>query len=212
SEEGKGATFTVLLPVTKLEKVEEPVIEAPVFIAPEQSTPGQPVISKPSNPDAPSLLIIEDSQDIVAYIVNLLKEEYQILSAPNGVKGVELAQKEIPDLIISDVMMPEMDGFEVCRRIKTEVATSHIPIILLTAKADLESRLEGLEYGADAYLSKPFEERELKIRLRKLLELRKRLQDKFRVPGNWQAEGGADTPKKQAGESLLFDLEQYSAL
>ena len=212
SEEGKGATFTVLLPVTKLEKVEEPVIEAPVFIAPEQSTPGQPVISKPSNPDAPSLLIIEDSPDIVAYIVNLLKEEYQILSTPNGVKGVELAQKEVPDLIISDVMMPEMDGFEVCRRIKTEVATSHIPVILLTAKADLESRLEGLEYGADAYLSKPFEERELKIRLRNLLELRKRLQDKFRAPGNWQAEGGADTPEKQAGESLLFDLEQYSAL
>ncbi|MCO6490920.1 MAG: response regulator, partial [Phaeodactylibacter sp.] len=212
SEEGKGATFTVLLPVTKLEKVEEPDIEASVFIVPEQSTPDQPVISKPSNPDAPSLLIIEDSPDIVAYMVNLLKEDYQILSAPDGVKGVELAQKEVPDLIISDVMMPEMDGFEVCRRIKTEVATSHIPIILLTAKADLESRLEGLEYGADAYLSKPFEERELKIRLRKLLELRKRLQDKFRAPGNWQAEGGANTPKKQAGESLLFDLEQYSAL
>ncbi len=176
SKEGKGSTFTVLLPVTKLEKIEEPELEGPILIVPEQSTSEQAVTSKPSNPNAPSLLVIEDSPDIVAYIVNLLKEEYRILSAPNGVKGLELARKEVPDLIISDVMMPGMDGFEVCRRIKTELATSHIPVILLTAKADLESRLEGLEHGADAYLSKPFEERELRVRLKKLLESRKRLQ------------------------------------
>ena len=122
--------------------------------------------------DSPILLIIEDNADVVQYLNACLKEEYQIISVNNGKVGIEKAVELVPDVIISDVMMPEADGFEVCTTLKKNIHTSHIPIILLTAKSDVDSRIEGLEMGADAYLTKPFNEKELNIRLEKLLELR----------------------------------------
>jgi len=120
--------------------------------------------------DRPLLLLIEDNPDVLTYLKSCFQNKYQIEIALNGRSGIEKALSVIPDLIISDVMMPEKDGFEVCTFLKQEETTSHIPIVLLTAKADFDSKINGLERGADAYFSKPFHKEELLIRVAKLLE------------------------------------------
>lgn len=121
------------------------------------------------------LLIVEDNPDVIGYLKACYQNHFSIHVAYDGKEGAHLAIEEIPDIIISDVMMPEMDGFELCKKLKDDYRTSHIPIILLTAKADIPSRIEGLETGADAYIVKPFNQRELLVRMQKLLELRKKL-------------------------------------
>ena len=126
-----------------------------------------------------SVLIVEDSEDVRIFISELLKDNYTILLSENGQKGLESAFENLPDIIISDVMMPEMDGIEFCKRIKSDWRTSHIPVILLTAKASSESKIEGLETGADDYVTKPFNFRELYVRIKNLLEQRSSLKEKF---------------------------------
>ena len=111
-----------------------------------------------------------------------LQNDYHIQVAINGQEGIDMALEQVPDLIITDVMMPEKNGYEVCDILKRDERTSHIPIVMLTAKADFSSKIKGLEKGADAYLAKPFEKEELLVRLRKLLELRKELQQRYRHP------------------------------
>jgi len=178
SELGKGSTFFLSFPIQHnaplvtdstqdhfhIKTIPEIRIQAPV----EVTKDGLPV-----------LLIIEDSVDVTYYLQVCLEDQYQIVTCANGQEGVERAYELIPDVIISDVMMPKMDGFEVCRRIKTDVRTNHIPIILLTAKATMEDKLLGLDQGADAYLIKPFEKAELLLRLNKLMEIRQTLQKKY---------------------------------
>jgi signal transduction histidine kinase/ligand-binding sensor domain-containing protein/DNA-binding response OmpR family regulator len=127
----------------------------------------------------PSVLIVDDSEDVRRYLSNLLEEYYEVSEADNGESGIKAATENLPDLIISDIMMPSMDGIEFCNRIKSEWQTSDIPVILLTAKASFESRIEGLEIGADDYLTKPFDSRELFTRIKNLLEQRKRLREKY---------------------------------
>ncbi len=127
----------------------------------------------------PSILIVEDSEDVRSYLIGLLKNDYSINEAVNGEDGIRKSAEIMPDLILSDVMMPSMDGFEFCKKIKTDWQTSHIPVILLTAKASPESRIEGLETGADDYLTKPFSSKELLVRIKNLLEQRKNLREKF---------------------------------
>lgn len=127
----------------------------------------------------PLLLIIEDNEDVLTYIKYSLKEHYNIQVARDGQEGIDKALEIIPDVIISDVMMPKKDGFEVTQLLKQNTKTSHIPIILLTAKATQQNKLKGLKYGADAYLMKPFDKEELLIRLEKLVELRTRLQEHY---------------------------------
>jgi signal transduction histidine kinase/DNA-binding response OmpR family regulator len=126
-----------------------------------------------------TILIIEDNVDLRYYIRDNLPENYHILEAPDGEKGIELALDNVPDLIISDIMMPKRDGIEVCRAIKNDERTSHIPVILLTAKTDLQDKLDGLNTGADDYIPKPFDVNELVIRTRNLIETRKKLREKF---------------------------------
>ena len=121
------------------------------------------------------LLIVEDNLDVVGYLKACYQNHFSIHIAKDGKEGYEMAIVEIPDIVISDVMMPKMDGFELCKKLKEDYRTSHIPIILLTAKADIPSRIEGLETGADAYIVKPFNQRELLVRMQKLLELRRKL-------------------------------------
>jgi YesN/AraC family two-component response regulator len=125
------------------------------------------------------VLVVEDNPDVTSYICSFLENDYRILTAENGKEGLKKALAKYPDLIISDVMMPEMDGFEMCQKIKTDERISHIPVILLTAKADLDSKIDGLEYGADDYVTKPFEARELQIRSKNLIEQRRKLREKF---------------------------------
>ncbi len=124
------------------------------------------------------ILLVEDNADVVAYTASCLPE-YRLAVGKDGREGFEIACELVPDLIITDVMMPFVDGFEMSKRLRQDERTSHIPIIMLTAKADMESKLEGLNHGADAYLEKPFYKEELKVRIKKLLEQRKHLQKVF---------------------------------
>jgi YesN/AraC family two-component response regulator len=155
---------------------------------------------------------VEDNQDVTNYICSLLENDYQILTAGNGVVGLKIALKKYPDLIISDVMMPEMDGFELCKKLKTDERTSHIPIILLTAKANMESKIEGLEFGADDYISKPFEADELKVRSKNLIEQRRKLRNKFtRMIEINPAEIAATSLDEQFLKRLLDIFESHVA-
>lgn len=132
-----------------------------------------------NNGELPILLIIEDNNDVVEYLKTVLIPNYQIEVAVDGDQGINQALTSIPDLILCDVMMPVKDGYDVCKTLKQNFRTNHIPIVILTARADIDSRISGLEYGADAYLTKPFNRRELLVRIQKLIELRHKLIDKY---------------------------------
>lgn len=135
--------------------------------------------------DRLEILIVEDNHDLRSFVSNILQHDYKVIEAVDGIDGVEKAEATIPDLIISDVMMPRMDGFELCRKLKANEKTNHIPLILLTAKAAREHKLEGLETGADDYLVKPFDEAELLIRIKNLIAIRQKLQRKYQGE-SWQ--------------------------
>ena len=214
SELGKGTDFVVLLPVknegelissSQFEKL-EPTADAP---SAKRKKNRQPAKRSPAN--APLVLIVEDNDDVVAYIHSCLEQKYRIAIARDGQEGIDRALELIPDLIVSDVMMPEKDGFEVCRFLKTDERTSHIPVILLTAKADDASRLSGLIGGADAYLAKPFNPEELLIRAKKLIELRKNLRAHYRrIAGfNAQTDGiKVSTPEPTSDEVFVKKVRE----
>ncbi len=194
SSVGKGSVFTVLLPVkleSGLQKTEQklgaiPKISPDFFVGEDanngkksENKTAETIENQKLNVEKPLLLVIEDNPDVITYIVGILKNDYEIEVANNGKTGIEKALEIVPDIIISDVMMPEKDGYEVCETLKTDERTSHIPIILLTAKATQEDKLAGLRVGADAYLQKPFDKTELFVRLEKLVALRKSLQNRY---------------------------------
>jgi signal transduction histidine kinase/DNA-binding response OmpR family regulator len=178
SSYGKGSEFTITLPVTNNAEIEEFVAGKTAPLHKEETRnliyPADDGIISHSR-----LLIIEDNFELREYLVRLLGNEYQVLTAENGIRGIELATEHIPDIVLSDVMMPCKDGFQVCHELKNDFRTSHIPIVLLTARADTESRITGLEQGADAYLTKPFNKRELQICLHNILVQRETLRLKF---------------------------------
>lgn len=132
-----------------------------------------------SNKSDKTILVVEDNADMRAYIKSELIAEYNVLEAEDGLKGIEMATNNDIDLIISDIMMPNMDGMDYCKHIKTDLNTCHIPIILLTAKTDNQSKYQGIETGADDYISKPFEMEYLIIRIKNLLQTREQLQKSF---------------------------------
>ncbi|MCB9274892.1 MAG: response regulator [Lewinellaceae bacterium] len=187
SEPGKGTRFSIWLPVahkapqTPADRPEGVVetLSGAVFVEAGKSAE----VSDVGPNGRYTVLLVEDNPDVVTYLSSVLSLQFRILTAQNGQEGIEKALELSPDIIVSDVMMPVKDGFELCRELKTDERTSHIPIVLLTAKADQHSRVEGLAYGADAYLAKPFHREELLVRLEKLIELRRRLQERFRQPG-----------------------------
>lgn len=129
--------------------------------------------------DAPELLIVEDNNDVRKYLKKLFLPQYRILEAADGKAGWESALKHLPDLIISDILMPEMDGLQLCKKSKITLETSHIPVILLTARTSMLYRTEGFETGADDYITKPFDPNLLKLRVKNLITSRKRLREKF---------------------------------
>lgn len=135
--------------------------------------------SKVTNTEQEIILVIEDNSDVRSYICEQLEPEYKIFEASNGEDGIAIAQKEIPDLIITDVMMPRLDGYKFCKVLRKDEKTSHIPIIMLTAKAGLDDKIKGLEIGADDYLIKPFSAKELRVRVRNLIYQRKQLRKRF---------------------------------
>lgn len=132
-----------------------------------------------NDPSKPSVLVIDDNADIRAYVHTLLNSEYSIIEAADGTEGIRKAMKYVPDVIISDVMMPGIDGIECCRRLKGELQTCHIPVILLTACSLDEQRIQGYAGGADSYISKPFSSQLLLTRIRNLIESRQRMKQFF---------------------------------
>jgi signal transduction histidine kinase/DNA-binding response OmpR family regulator len=181
SAPGQGTEFTVYLPVKNEAPVTQPVLMEAAHENFTQAYPenGERIEKWQTHQELPHLLVIEDNPDVIQYIRAVLHGKYHLHIAQNGDDGIEKALASIPDIILSDVMMPGKDGFEVCRTLKNDLRTSHIPIILLTAKADIESRITGLEQGADAYLTKPFDSRELLVHLQKLIDLREKLKVKY---------------------------------
>lgn len=131
--------------------------------------------------EKPELLIVEDNEDMRAYLASELRSEYEVQIAKNGSEGFEKASKYIPDIIVSDFMMPVMDGLAMLQKVRSKQQTSHIPVVMLTAKADFESRISGIEKGADHYITKPFEMSELKIRIKSLLDQRARVSEHYRL-------------------------------
>nr|NQU91732.1 response regulator [Bacteroidota bacterium] len=190
---GKGTAFTVFLPVGRDHlKPEEIVVrddsfgesvKSVEFIDQVKQTTEPNIQEMLSDDDSekddtkPLLLIVEDNDDLRSYIRSYLTSDYRISEAIDGKIGLEKAIGKIPDLVISDVMMPKMDGMEFTRRLKADERTSHIPVILLTAKAAMEDKLEGLETGADDFLTKPFDTDELLVRIRNLILQRRKLKE-----------------------------------
>ena len=179
SEPGAGTQFTITLPVTNEAPLKEKMTEIETLEFTDSAERFQINKLPPDNTSAPVVLIVEDNRDLTEYLQHILATEYRVVSAADGKSGLEQAFELIPDIIVSDVMMPVMDGIALLERLKSDIRTSHIPVVMLTAKADITSRLTGLEKGADEYLAKPFHEKELRIRLRNLIDMRERMQQHF---------------------------------
>ncbi len=209
-----GTVFVILLPLNDgyLKKEERKLAHSDRNLATlvqtsitSGTTPEPSNTTSRPNKRKPKLLIVEDNQEIKDYIHKVLSREYQIFEAQNGKEGLEIAIKELPDCIISDVMMPEMDGIEMCDKIKKNEQTCHIPVIMLTAKTAIEQRIEGLKVGADSYIPKPFNIEHLKIRIQKLIELRRVMKNKYEGKGNLIKE--EITSLKSTDEKFLEKLE-----
>jgi signal transduction histidine kinase/DNA-binding response OmpR family regulator len=186
-------TFTILLPLDREQFSDDEIIETPSSL---EETTSETIpeeiplrVESEDEPDEkqwrmsqqerPLILLIEDNPDMRVYIRENLQDCYRVIEAVNGRQGRDLAFNKIPDLVLSDIMMPEMDGFQVCEAIKSDMRTSHIPVILLTARAEIKDKLKGLERGADDYISKPFVIEEIKVRVKNLIEQRQKLRERF---------------------------------
>ncbi|HCI70400.1 MAG TPA: hypothetical protein DHV30_07300 [Balneola sp.] len=176
---GVGTTFTINIPITN--NAARIIINEEVTDQELKNISSNSAIESReiANTDKNVVLLVEDNTDVRDFVYSIISEEFEVITAIDGNDGLEKARKFIPDIIVSDVMMPVKDGIELTDELKNDKATSHIPIILLTAKADVESRLFGLKSGADIYLSKPFNESELMIHLQNLLAQRERIRAKY---------------------------------
>ena len=192
SKINEGTEFTVRLPLGKAHLKDEEMndkpdaeaypdgpVDADLFVAEVDSSGIIEHEPKIPNEEATIVLIVEDNLDVRSYIRGILEPFFRIVEAQDGREGLDKAVKFIPDLVVSDIMMPKMDGYELCKTLKTDERTSHIPVILLTARAAGESKLEGLETGADDYIIKPFDSKELLVRVKNLIKSRQQLRQRF---------------------------------
>ena len=184
SELSKGSEFYITLPLSNEAEIEpdhgisyvDP--EAIQVIIPNLDSEwdlDEPYVSS----NEPILLLVEDNKDVLEYLISILEDTYSVVISKDGKDGLEKAKKIIPDIIITDIMMPQMNGYDLIEKLKGDIVTDHIPVIVLTALGDLDSKLSGLEIGADHYLTKPFSEKELILKVKNLISNRKKLQSKF---------------------------------
>ena len=211
SKVGEGSEFIVELPPGREHFSDDEIVEAAETFEFEKVVAEDSFINKKLRlvkneddrrleDDIAIVLIVEDNADVREYIKDSLGSGYRFEEAINGEEGLTKAEQVIPDLIISDIMMPKMDGNDLSKRIKNNEKTSHIPVILLTAKSEQESKLAGLKTGADDYLTKPFDTKELQIRISNLIEIRRKLQDKY--------SRGDFIPVKRGEGKKLSNLEE----
>jgi signal transduction histidine kinase/ligand-binding sensor domain-containing protein/DNA-binding response OmpR family regulator len=190
SEEGFGSTFTITLRKGRAHFAPEQIVDESVAIAWTPRAAGQPALpplaavvaapdGAPADEDMTTVLVVDDNADVRAYVKQHLVPRYRVIVALNGEQGLEIARRLLPDLVLSDVMMPEMDGYALCRALKTDPETDFIPVILLTARAEAEDRLAGLTERADDYLTKPFDVRELLARIGNIIAMRRRLRERY---------------------------------
>jgi signal transduction histidine kinase/DNA-binding response OmpR family regulator/ligand-binding sensor domain-containing protein len=190
SQPGKGSVFTITLPIAReaYQVPDDNNIFLPVTnlaetvsqefgYRPVEAVREMPVADTEARPY--SILVVDDNPQIVILLQNILADKYHVLTATQGREALHLLEEEKVDLVISDVLMPEMDGLTLCRNIKDNIQTSHIPIILLTAKGEIEDRIEGLQVGADSYIPKPFHPEHLFIRIEKLIKTREQARKRF---------------------------------
>lgn len=180
SQIGKGSIFTVMIPANQ--HIQEEIIaqkrenDDPA----EEITFEEDIVSEDQRTKLPLMLIVDDNHDFRNFLTTLFTQNYRILSAEDGEKAYQIILNKMPDLIICDVMMPKMDGFELCKMVKNDIRISHIPIILLTAKAGDENKYRGLEAGAEDYISKPFNMEMLTLKVNRILERQKKTRDQFK--------------------------------
>lgn len=189
SQPDEGSTFTVTLPIsleagTSALTAQQPKTPVLASLRPDHNDEGSVGLTEPGGlqPDSgelPLLLLVDDNEDVRHYLRMLFTADYRLLEAENGRQGLAKASQMLPDLVVCDLMMPDMDGLAFCEGLRQQLATDHIPVILLTAKADLDSRIDGLRRGVDDYLAKPFHPLELQTRVQNLLQQRRRLRDRF---------------------------------
>lgn len=214
SQLGAGTRFTVQLPLRR--NAGTPKLALPGAAQSSKPLPAPTSLTEGAAPkpershEKPLLMIVEDNEDVALYLEQTLAHAYHTLIAPDGQEGVEMALERIPDIVITDVMMPKMDGFELCATLKADERTCHIPIIMLTAKAMEEDRIAGLKTGADAYLMKPFQKEELLVRLDKLTELRRSLQQFYQARWPLPAATASHSPisKSTLDEQFLQKISQ----
>jgi DNA-binding response OmpR family regulator len=204
---GKGSTFTVTLPALQAPDGDalpnEPLTIATAPPAEPTAPPSDPA---EETPDKPLVLVVEDNADMRALLGEHLAREYRVEQAGDGEHGLHRALDLVPDLVVSDVMMPRRDGFDLLAALKADIRTSHIPVVLLTARADAESRLKGIGRGADGYLAKPFARLELLALLRNLIDGRNRLRER------WQAAPGLTPAQLELPSEEQVFLEKVQAL
>ena len=204
SAPGQGSSFRVKLPFVEAEEVVGPAEPLPAahLLPAETALP-----AAAAGQAKPLLLLVEDQPDMVRFLQNILQQDYSVITAANGAMGLQIALQTVPDLIISDVMMPEMDGLELCRRLKSDVRSSHIPLVMLTAKTEDHDKQAGLGQGADVYLTKPFDKNLLLLQLASLLRLRQNMQHHFTsllMQPAGAKEAAADPAQQAAAEDQRF--------
>ncbi|HRI61409.1 MAG TPA: response regulator, partial [Saprospiraceae bacterium] len=214
SRVGEGTTFTIRLPISnRAEKVAAQPEDRAWSSVQNLANRREPETSNQQPVTTNRLLLIEDNPDVMEYLAACLRDRYVLDFAYDGEAGIEKALETVPDLVISDVMMPGKNGFEVCEVLKNDERSSHIPLVLLTAKADIDSRLAGLRRGADAYLAKPFHPEELLLTLNNLLELRRQMQARYldwatrEIPATETASPAAD-PENEFLKKLRAIVEE----
>jgi signal transduction histidine kinase/ligand-binding sensor domain-containing protein/DNA-binding response OmpR family regulator len=222
SERWKGTVFSVSIPIEKYNYSNDEIVDSLFsesnFILPLNSPEEwegeqeENENEKQVDTSKPTVLLVEDNSDVRVYIREEIKSEYNLLEAENGIEAIMLTKLHTIDLIVSDIMMPEMDGLELCKNIKTHIDTSHIPVILLTARTADDYKLKGLEIGADDYVFKPFNATVLSARIKNLIETRKLLRKRFRQDINFSPKDITVTsPDEKFLTRALEIVEQHIA-